>query len=179
LFLPVSFKLLKPYQIARIETFLDFEKDPLGSSYNQIQAIIAAGSGQIFGKGLGKGTQSHLEFLPEKHTDFFFSAFAEEFGFVGSALVLILYFTLSFNLIKLSFQSEDVFLKLIFLGTFFAIFFQTFLHISINVGLLPVTGITLPFMSSGGSSMISLWIILGIASSAARKIKKNYAIYLK
>jgi rod shape determining protein RodA len=173
LILPIFFKSLAPYQQARIENFLSPKSDPLGASYNQIQAQIAAGSGNFWGKGLGKGTQSHLQFLPEKHTDFIFASLAEEFGFVGSLLVLILFAILGLRLLRLSDFTNDKKLKTIFVGSFALVFLQASIHIGINLGILPVTGLTLPFLSIGGSSMIVNWLVLGIATSAKNEIKSQ------
>ncbi|NMB57035.1 FtsW/RodA/SpoVE family cell cycle protein [Candidatus Beckwithbacteria bacterium] len=176
--LPVLWQNLAVYQKTRVLTFLEPEKDPLGSSYNQIQATIAAGSGQFFGKGLGKGTQSHLQFLPEKHTDFFFASLAEELGFVGSFVVLLLFLILNLRFLSLASKTKDLALKGIFIGAFALFLFQPAVHIGINLGVLPVTGITLPFMSVGGSSMLSCWIILGFVSSASKEIKDERSILL-
>jgi rod shape determining protein RodA len=179
LFLPVSYQLLKPYQKERIQTFLSPNSDPLGSSYHHLPAIIAVGSGKLLGKGLGKGTQSHLHFLPEKDTDFFFASTVEELGFLGTIFIFLNYLFISMILLRFSGNSREDDLKIIFLGTFFAIFIQAIIHIGINLGLFPVTGITLPFMSTGGSSLISFWILLGFASSAVNQTKEDHSIYLK
>ncbi|MGI5827835.1 MAG: FtsW/RodA/SpoVE family cell cycle protein [Patescibacteria group bacterium] len=176
--LPVLWSCLKPYQKMRVSTFLNPQADPLGASYNQIQAIIAAGSGGIFGKGLGKGTQSHLQFLPEKHTDFFFASLAEELGFVGSSIVILLFTILCAQLLILVSKCREQRLRLLFLGVFVMIFLQAGIHIGINLGLLPVTGITLPFLSVGGSSITASWFALGLASSAIKDVKPREAIFL-
>ncbi|NMC35659.1 FtsW/RodA/SpoVE family cell cycle protein [Candidatus Beckwithbacteria bacterium] len=176
---PILWQSLASYQKQRVEHFLNPQADPLGASYNQIQAVIAAGSGQLFGQGLGKGTQSRLQYLPEKHTDFFFASLAEELGFLGSSLVLILFFSLGGRLLTLFSMSSDPVKRMVFLGTFAMFLFQASFHIGINLGLLPVTGITLPFLSVGGSSMLSSWLALGIASSASQSIRQDKAIYLR
>jgi rod shape determining protein RodA len=177
--LPIVNLALKPYQKDRITSFFQEDSDSLGTSYNQIQAVIAAGSGQLFGKGLGKGTQSHLQFLPEKHTDFFFATAAEEFGFIGSCFIILLFFYLGFSLIKIANKSKNQSVSIFCLGVFILILFQAFTHIAINLGLLPVTGLTLPFMSVGGSSLISTYILLGLASSASKSTKLNHSYFFR
>lgn len=158
-------QVLHDYQLARLVSFANPGSDPLGSGYNVLQSIIAVGSGGILGKGLGHGTQSHLRFLPERHTDFVFASLAEELGLVGSAIVL---FVLSFLLIRLL---QILILKiprvqtLIVAGAFAYLCFQTFINIGMNIGLAPVTGITLPLISYGGSSVIATALTLGIISS--------------
>ena len=157
--------LLAPYQQTRITAFLDPYRDPRGAGYNTIQAMVAAGSGQLWGKGIGYGTQSHLNFLPEPETDFIFSAFAEETGFAGAAILLGLFGALGWRIIRIGLAAQDNFSKFYVLG-FVAFFFsQAFLHMAINLGLLPVTGIGLPLISYGGSSLITTLAGLGILQS--------------
>ena len=175
---PVAWNMLADYQKNRVTTFFNPDADPLGSSYNQIQATIAAGSGKIWGKGLGRGTQSHLQFLPEKQTDFFFASMGEEFGFVGSVTVIGLLFVLSSRLIMLAGMTDQTSHRVVFLGVFVMVFIQSVVHIGINLGSLPVTGLTLPLMSVGGSSVLATWIGLGVAASAAHAIKSDRAIFL-
>lgn len=171
--------ILKEYQYRRISAFLDPEKDPLGSGYNVIQSMIAIGSGKIFGKGLGKGTQSHLKFLPERHTDFVFASLAEEFGLVGALSVIgifaALLYKLLINIPKLA-SLQD---KLIVTGVFTYIFFQAFLNIAMNLGIAPVTGITLPLISVGGSSILATYISLGIAVSVINSVGDRPLIEIK
>lgn len=159
---PFELKLLKPYQRQRIETFLNPYKDPRGSGYNVIQATIAIGSGGFIGKGVRLGTQSHLNFLPERHTDFIFASFVEEFGFLG-ALVLIIailgYLLTAFFVYQKSNTTRG---RLLALSAFGLVGFQTVVNIGMNLGLLPVTGITLPFFSYGGSSLLSFAILGGL-----------------
>lgn len=157
--------LLAPYQKERIAAFFDPYRDPQGAGYNTIQAMIAAGSGRVLGKGIGYGTQSHLNFLPEAETDFIFSAFAEESGFVGAMVLISLFGVLGWRIIAIGMQAQDNFSKLYVLGFGSFLFAQTFLHIAINLGLLPVTGIGLPFISYGGSSLIMTLAGLGILQS--------------
>jgi rod shape determining protein RodA len=163
--LPFFWHLLQPYQQVRITTFLNPQADPLGASYNQVQATIAVGSGGFLGRGLGQGSQAQLEFLPEHQTDFIFATLAEEFGFVGSLGLLVLYTALLLHLLHLARQTEDATSRLSIIGIFTYLWFQATAHIGINVGVLPVTGITLPFVSVGGSSLIASWVSLGVAQA--------------
>ncbi|MDO8600079.1 MAG: rod shape-determining protein RodA [bacterium] len=157
--------LLAPYQKARITAFLDPYQDPRGTGYNVIQSLIAVGSGQMWGKGFGYGSQTHLHFLPEAETDFIFAAFAEEWGFVGALVLLLLYGVLLWRLLRVGFFAKNNFARLYILGFSTLISTQIFIHIGMNVGIFPVTGITLPFMSYGGSSLVSLMAGAGIAQS--------------
>ena len=157
--------LLLPYQKARITGFLDPYRDPRGTGYNTIQAMIAAGSGKIWGKGIGYGTQSHLNFLPEAETDFIFAAFTEETGFIGAILLLGLFGVFFWRITRTGIQAEDNFSKLYVLGFLASVFSAFFIHIAINLGLLPVTGIGLPLISYGGSSLITTLAGLGILQS--------------
>jgi len=159
-------KMLHDYQKQRIVNFLDPSNDPLGQGYNVIQSKIAVGSGGLFGRGYKKGTQGQLLFLPEKHTDFIISATAEETGFLGIFLVLAAYFVLLISLLKKTFSvTNNRPLFLFTLGVTIQIWAQTFINIGMNLGLLPVTGIPLPFLSVGGSSIISLLFSIGIINS--------------
>lgn len=159
---------LHDYQLDRLQTFINPFHDPLGAGYNVIQSIIAVGSGGIFGKGLGHGTQSHLRFLPERHTDFIFASLAEELGLIGTILVLFCLGGLLFRLLSLATHTISHSSRLIYLGAFSYLFFQTFVNIGMNIGVAPVTGVTLPLISYGGSSILSTAITLGIVASAAR-----------
>lgn len=157
--------LLAPYQKERITGFLDPYRDPQGAGYNTIQAMVAAGSGRLWGRGIGYGTQSHLNFLPEPETDFVFAALAEETGFIGSAVLLGLFAVLGWRIVATGMKAHDNFSKLFVLGFASFLFSQAFLHIAINLGLLPVTGIGLPLISYGGSSLITTLAGLGIVQS--------------
>lgn len=157
--------VLKDYQKGRITTFVNPQSDPLGSGYNVIQSTIAVGSGNIWGKGLGHGSQSQLNFLPEKHTDFIFAVVAEEMGLIGVALLLGLFSVIFYRLFKITLETQDNFGKLIVLGASFIIVFHLAVNIGMNMGVMPVTGIPLPFISYGGSSLISFLIIMGIVQS--------------
>ena len=168
-FAPAGFYSLKDYQRLRILTFLDPVRDPQGSGYNALQSLITVGSGQIWGRGFGRGTQSILKFLPEHHTDFIFAAFVEEFGFSGGIILLVIFFMFLWRILKLASKRLPQTVSFYYLiGYFIQIFLQMAIHIGMNLGLIPVTGITLPFVSYGGSSLLSLWIGLGISMSALR-----------
>lgn len=172
--IPILAKTLADYQKERIMSFLSPAQDPLGTGYNAIQAIIAVGSGGFLGKGLGQGTQSQLAFLPERHTDFIFASLSEELGFFGSALVISSFCILFSRLIYLTRKTDDVFMQSL-LGGIFAIFFaHSVVNIGMNLGVLPITGIPLPFVSSGGSALISMSVMLGIASQIASKLKHTH-----
>lgn len=158
-------KVLHPYQQKRIINFLNPGSDPFGQGYNLIQSKIAIGSGGLFGKGYKKGSQGQLLFLPEKHTDFIFAAATEELGFVGSALIIFAYFLLIGSLIKKAFMSNNQPQLIFTLGIALQIWLQTFINIGMNLGILPVTGIPLPFLSVSGSSIVSLLFSLGIIYS--------------
>ena len=163
--LPFAVSLLKPYQKSRILTFFNPDRDPLGAGYQIIQSKIAIGSGGFFGKGFLKGTQSYLEFLPEKHTDFIFTLFSEEFGFLGSIMLLLLYILLIYRIISIGFYAKSFFSKLFCFGFASAIFLYIFVNISMVLGLLPIVGAPLPIMSYGGSSMLSIMLGLSIVMS--------------
>jgi len=156
---------LKDYQRDRIITFINPYADPLDKGYHVIQSVISVGSGGSFGKGLGQGSQSQLRFLPEQHTDFIFASLSEELGLVGASLVLILYAFLFYRIYLISQQTPDTACTLICLGILGMLMFQVFVNIGMNIGIAPVTGITLPLMSYGGSSILSLSLLLGTVSS--------------
>ncbi|WP_435090672.1 rod shape-determining protein RodA [Candidatus Pelagibacter bacterium nBUS_30] len=164
--LPFIISFLKPYQKLRILTFLDPDRDPLGAGYQIIQSKIAIGSGGLSGKGFLKGTQSYLEFLPEKHTDFIFTLFSEEFGFFGSVLLLLIYIIIIIRIIRIGAISRSNFAKLFCFGFAFAIFIYIVVNLSMVLGLLPIVGSPLPIMSYGGSSMLATMIGFGIVLSA-------------
>lgn len=157
--------VLKDYQKNRIMTFVDPQSDPLGSGYNVIQSMVAIGSGSVWGKGLGHGSQSQLNFLPEKHTDFIFAVIAEELGFIGGALVLILFAIIFYRLFMIAEEAQDNFGKLIVLGTVFLLVFHMLINIGMNMGIMPVTGIPLPFVSYGGSSLVAFLLMIGVVQS--------------
>ena len=163
--LPFVISFLKPYQKSRILTFFNPDRDPLGAGYQIIQSKIAIGSGGLLGKGFLQGTQSYLEFLPEKHTDFIFTLFSEEFGFVGSMVLILLYALLIYRIIRIGFSSRSFFAKLYCFGFASGLFLYIFVNIAMVLGLLPIVGAPLPIMSYGGSSMLSIMLGLSIVMS--------------
>ncbi len=168
----------KPYQKARIMTFLNPLTDIRGSGYNAYQSTIAVGSGQVFGKGIGYGTQSKLQFLPEYQTDFIFAAFAEEWGFFGVTLLIILYGMVIWRILKISSKGGSNFEMLFGLGLVILFSVHAIIHIGMNIGLLPVTGNTLPFMSYGGSHLLSEFLGLGMLMGmrkSSRSVHKEIA----
>jgi rod shape determining protein RodA len=166
---PALWHCLKPYQQDRLLVFLNPNIDPLGAGYTVIQAKIAIGSGGWFGKGWLGGTQSQLHFLPEAHTDFIFSTFAEEWGFMGSCALLVLYYMLVRKGINVAMRSHDSFGKLLGFGISLALGIQVCVNIAMNLGLAPVVGIPLPLMSYGGSSIVVTFAALGILASIERR----------
>ena len=164
--LPFIISFLKPYQKLRVLTFLNPDRDPLGAGYQIIQSKIAVGSGGIFGKGFLKGTQSYLEFLPEKHTDFIFTLFSEEFGFVGSAILLVIYVIIIYRIVAIGANCRSYFAKIFCYSFGAAIFVFITINMSMVLGLLPIVGSPLPIMSYGGSSMLATMIGFGIVMSA-------------
>ncbi|MFH1129306.1 MAG: rod shape-determining protein RodA [Patescibacteria group bacterium] len=163
--------VLRPYQKDRITSFVNPYLDPQGSGYHRIQSMIAIGSGQFWGRGLGHGPQSQLNFLPEQHTDFIFASIGEEWGFVGLIIVFILYLLLFFRIIKIAIRADNNFARLFCVGTAIVLAFQTFVNIGMNLGILPITGIPLPFVSYGGSNLLINFVALGIIQSIAIREK--------
>ena len=164
--LPFIIAFLKPYQKLRVLTFLNPDRDPLGAGYQIIQSKIAVGSGGLFGKGFLKGTQSYLEFLPEKHTDFIFTLFSEEFGFVGSFILLLIYAVIIYRIVRIGALSRSFFAKIFCYSFGAAIFVYITINMSMVLGLLPIVGSPLPIMSYGGSSMLATMIGFGVVMSA-------------
>jgi rod shape determining protein RodA len=164
---------LEDYQRSRIEAFIDPESDPLGSGYNVLQSMIAVGSGGFFGKGLGYGSQSQLNFLPEKHTDFLVAVIAEELGLLGMGAVLFVYGVLLYRIRKIAESARDNVGYLICIGSFSYFLFQILVNVGMNVGALPVTGLPAPFLSYGGSSLLSSFIVLGLLQSIYRRRKRE------
>ena len=162
---------LKDFQKDRILVFLDPGIDPKGRGYNVRQATIAVGAGEIFGRGLGKGVQSQHKFLPERQTDFIFAAAGEEVGFVGSASLLLLYFFLLWRIISIMRRARDDLGMYIAGGVMSFFFFHVIVNIGMNIGLLPVTGIPLPFVSAGGSSLVANLIALGLVQNVSLQSK--------
>ena len=162
---PIVISFLKPYQKLRILTFFNPEKDPLGAGYQIIQSKIAIGSGGVLGKGFLKGSQSYLDYLPEKHTDFIFTLFSEEFGFFGSFFLLVIYVLIIYRIFVIGNQSRNNFAKLYCFGFAVAFFTYVAVNMLMVLGMLPIVGVPLPIMSYGGSAMLSMMIGLGIVMS--------------
>jgi rod shape determining protein RodA len=159
--------VLKPYQRDRLSLFLDPDKDPLGGGYHLIQSRIAIGAGQLFGRGLHQGTQTQLNFIPEQQTDFIFSAIGEELGFIGCLAVLIGFWLICLRLVIIAQNAKDNFGSLLAIGVLTMIVFQVIINIGMTIGLAPVTGIPLPWLSYGRSSLLTNFIALGIVESVA------------
>ena len=162
------FELLRDYQVARLTSFLNPELDPQGTGYNLLQSKTTIGSGQLFGRGLFNGALTERSFVPEQETDFIFTAVGEQLGFVGGAFVVIAYGFLVLRLLRISATAPDRFGSLIAVGTAGLFVFHVFVNIGMTLGLMPVTGLPLPFMSAGGSSMVAMCIALGMAHSVWR-----------
>lgn len=171
--MPILFNFLHEYQKQRVFSFLNATSDPFGSSYNSIQALISIGSGGFFGKGLGEGTQSVLRFLPERHTDFIFATVSESLGIFGGLIIFFLFIFLLFQIFKISMRAKDNFSYLIVIGMFFLILTHVFFNIGMNVGILPIVGITLPYVSAGGSSLVTNFIALSFLSSISYDQKRK------
>jgi len=165
LVLPVGWMFLKDYQRARLVTFMDPSADPKGSGYQVIQSKIAVGDGGVWGRGVTHGTQTQLRFLPVPHTDFIFSAFAEEHGFIGVSVVLGLYFLLLMQIVQNALRSPDRAGMYICMGVATLLLFHILVNVGMVVGRMPVTGIPLPLMSSGGSNMFSVFMMLGLVNN--------------
>ena len=164
----VALIIIAPYRLARILSFLNPWSDPLGSGFQIIQSLYAIGPSGLFGKGLGNSVQKHF-YLPEPQTDFIFAIISEEFGFLGIMILSILFLTLFYNTIKISLNQKDLFAKYLSFGLIIEIIFQTILNISVVIGLVPVTGVTLPFISYGGSSLLISMISIGIILNISRE----------
>lgn len=172
-FMPVFWQFLRNYQKQRLITFFQLKVDPLGSSYNAIQSVIAVGSGMILGKGFGQGTQSILRFLPERHTDFIFATLSEELGLVGSLLIILSFSFLLYRIFIISRKTSDSFAKIFSMSAFFLIAVQFFVNTGMNVGIVPIVGVSLPFVSYGGSSLLANFILLGFLSSMSKDTRKD------
>lgn len=167
------YKILSPHQQLRIKSFIDPMADPLGSGYNAIQAKVAIGSGGIFGKGFLNGTQTQLQYIPEQWTDFIYCVIGEEFGFVGSIIVLGLFLFIFIKILHIASQAKDKFLSLVLIGILAVYFIHFVINIGMVIGILPVIGIPLPFVSYGGSSLLINMMMLGIIFNVYRT-RKNY-----
>ena len=171
--LPFFWLILHDYQKQRLLTFLNPSRDPLGTSYNAIQAVIAVGSGMILGRGLGQGTQAELRFLPEMHTDFIFATISEELGFVGSIIIIFTFTFIFYRIYIIIKNAEDKFSKLFSISVFLIIFVHFFINIGMNIGIVPIVGVTLPFVSYGGSSLLSNFILLGLLFAVNRQKRRE------
>ena len=171
---PIAISFLKPYQKARILNFLDPSRDPLGAGYQITQSKIAIGSGGLFGKGFLNGSQSYLDYLPEKHTDFIFTLFSEEFGFFGSCLVLGIYVIITLRIVAIGNLVRDTFAKLYCYSFATAFFIYVAVNMGMVLGLIPIVGAPLPILSYGGSSMMAMMLGLGITMSC--KIHKDQPV---
>lgn len=167
------FKILSPHQQARIKSFIDPSSDPLGIGYNSIQAMVAVGSGGLFGKGFMSGNQTQLQFIPKQWTDFIFCAIGEEFGFIGSVTVVILYVILLGRILRNASNTKDEFLSLTQIGIFAVLFVHFLINIGMVIGITPIIGVPLPFVSYGGSSLLVNVIMIAIVSNIYRT-RKNY-----
>lgn len=172
-FFEYAYRILKPHQQLRIMSFLDPNADPLRSGYNAIQAKVAIGSGGLLGKGFMEGNQTQLRFIPEQWTDFIFCVIGEEFGFIGSMIVIICFFFIFYRLLKLASQSKDTYSSLVTIGILMLLFIHFAINIGMNVGLTPVIGLPLPFLSYGGSSLLIDVVMLGIAMNFYRNRKQH------
>ena len=170
--IPIGWHFLKPYQKQRLETFINPSQDPYGTGYNVTQAKITVGSGGLWGQGIGQGTQIQLRFLPVAHSDFIFASTAEAVGFVGSSIMILLMFFLIFRIINVSHLAKDSFGFIFALSWGLIFLFQVFVNIGMNLGIMPVTGIPLPFVSSGGSSMLTNMAAIGILQSIYLRHRK-------
>jgi rod shape determining protein RodA len=176
---PIIWEKLHDYQRQRVLTFLHPMSDPQGRSYNLIQAVIAVGSGMFLGKGIGEGTQSQLKFLPENHTDFIFASLAEKLGFLGTVIVLIAFAVLLWRIYRITMNAPDQFGKLFSATAFLFLIIHFFVNTGMNLGLVPVVGVTLPFISYGGSSLLANFIMLGILSSISVASRKKEALQIR
>jgi rod shape determining protein RodA len=170
--LPLIYQFLKPYQRTRLLTFINPTADPLGTGYNVVQSTIAVGSGQWFGRGLAAGSQSQLNFLPSQHTDFIFAVLAEKLGFVGSLLLLALFAVLLMRGLMIAYRAGDRFGMFLAVGLVAMFLFHIFINVGMNVGIVPVTGIPLPFVSYGGTSLLVGAVGIGLLESVAARRKR-------
>lgn len=159
--------MLAPYQRQRVDAFLNPGNDPRGAGYNSIQAMISVGSGRFFGRGLGKGIQTQLAFLPEKHTDFIFAAISEELGFLGAMIIIASIFAVLWRLTTFVNNTKSREGGSFLVGVFWVILTESIIHIGMNLGILPITGVPLPLVSAGGSALLSSMILLAISVTAS------------
>ncbi|PJE57771.1 MAG: rod shape-determining protein RodA [Candidatus Portnoybacteria bacterium CG10_big_fil_rev_8_21_14_0_10_38_18] len=171
IFVIAWFAVLKTYQKERIISFINPYFDPLGSGYHRIQSVIAIGAGQVWGRGLGHGSQSQLNFLPDRYTDFIFASVAEEMGFVGMFMIIGFYFLLFFRIIKIALSATNNFARLFCVGAAIVFLFHVAVNVGMNLGILPIAGISLSFVSYGGSNLLISFITIGIVQSIAIRSK--------
>lgn len=176
---PIIWTKLHTYQRARILTFLNPQADPLGVSYNSIQALIAVGSGTFLGKGLSEGTQSGLQFLPERQTDFIFATIAEGLGFVGAFIVVAALLFLCYRIFRMFSLTKDRFVRIFAACTFAFFLVPAFVNVGMNLGIMPIVGVTLPFVSFGGSSLLSNFIFLGLLSAMISREKHKNVLEIR
>lgn len=176
---PIFWGFLHDYQKQRLLTFINPSSDPLGTSYNVIQSIIAVGSGMIMGQGIGQGSQSSLRFLPERQTDFIFATISEQLGLIGVIIILVCFGFLLYRILQIFLNTNDRFCKVFCVITFFTFLVQLFVNIGMNVGILPIVGVTLPFVSYGGSSLLSNFIFLAILNSIEKSAKDNKVLEIR
>lgn len=176
---PVVWHFMHEYQKQRIVSFIYPLTDPLGVSYNAIQSMITVGSGLLFGKGFSQGTQSYLRFLPEQQTDFIFATISENLGFIGSLTIILCFTFFLYQLYLILKRNDDGFCRIFIASSFSLILIQVFLNIGMNIGLLPIVGVTLPFVSSGGSSLLSSFILLGFITSVDKESRDKDTLEIK
>ncbi|WP_038026222.1 rod shape-determining protein RodA [Synechococcus sp. PCC 7336] len=169
----IAWGILKPYQRQRLLIFMDPSQDPLGAGYHLIQSRIAIGAGGLWGRGIAQGTQTQLDFIPEQHTDFIFAAIGEELGFIGAIAVLSLIWIVCFRLILIAQNAKDDFGALVAIGVFSMILFQSMVNIGMTIGLMPITGLPLPFVSYGRSALLTNYLALGIVESIAKHRQRS------
>jgi rod shape determining protein RodA len=170
---PIMWEFLHDYQRQRVLTFINPSLDPLGTSYNVIQSIIAVGSGMLMGQGIGQGTQSSLRFLPERQTDFIFATISEQLGFIGVLIMFICFIAILYRIFQIFLTTNDKFCKIFCAVVFFVFLVQIFVNVGMNLGILPIVGVTLPFVSYGGSSLLSNFIFLGFINSINKSTKQD------
>ena len=166
--LPLVVSVLAPYQKSRLVSFINPGLDPQGSGYNSIQSMISVGSGQLFGRGLGKGVQTQLHFLPESHSDFIYASISEELGFLGSIVILFVVFFILFRITHFMKNPVSIAARAFYSGVLLTLFFQTVVNIGMNLGLLPITGVPLPLVSAGGSSFLATMATFGLLMGARK-----------
>jgi rod shape determining protein RodA len=172
-FFDYALKILKPHQQRRIASFLDPSVDPLGSGYNALQAKVAIGSGGLWGKGFLNGNQTQLRFIPAQWTDFIYCVIGEEFGFIGSVIIISLFLIIFLRLFKLSGTAKDKFSSLVIIGVLSLLFSHFVINVGMNIGLTPVIGLPLPFLSYGGSSLLVDMVMLGMVLNFYRNRKMH------